>query len=220
MELSKKTTILLSPVLHRRLTRLAALRQTSIGELVRTACERQYGLAGDEDRLAAARALAEFRLPVRRCTHDEGRERPASRRSATLILIDANVLMYAVGAEHPHKQPCVRLLERIGAGEVEAVVDAETLQELLHRYRSLNRWSEAERLYGLTRRLFPQIVSITGETLDAAKLLMSRHPHLAARDAVHAAAVHLNDLTAICSYDRDFDVIGNLVRVEPDALAP
>jgi hypothetical protein len=64
MELSKKTTILLSPALHRRLSQLAAQRRTSIGELVRTACERQYGLLADEDRLAAARALAAFRLPV------------------------------------------------------------------------------------------------------------------------------------------------------------
>ena len=64
MELSKKTTILLSPKLHGRLARLAAQRRTSIGDLVRTACERQYGLGGDKDRLAAARALARFKLPV------------------------------------------------------------------------------------------------------------------------------------------------------------
>ena len=64
MELTKKTTILLSPTLHRRLAKLASQRRTSIGELVRTACERQYGMADDEDRVAAARALAAFRLPV------------------------------------------------------------------------------------------------------------------------------------------------------------
>jgi hypothetical protein len=64
MELSRKTTILLSPGLHERLARLAAQRRTSIGDLVRTACERQYGLGGDEDRVAPARALAEFHLPV------------------------------------------------------------------------------------------------------------------------------------------------------------
>jgi hypothetical protein len=64
MELSKKTTILLSPKLHRRLARLAAQRRTSIGDLVRAACERQYGLGGDEDRVAAAQALAAFDLPV------------------------------------------------------------------------------------------------------------------------------------------------------------
>lgn len=64
MELSKKTTILLSPRLHRRLAQLAAQRRTSIGNLVRTACEQQYGLVSDKDRLAAARALAGLRLPV------------------------------------------------------------------------------------------------------------------------------------------------------------
>ena len=63
MELTKKTT-LLSPTLHRQLAQLASQRRTSIGELVRTACEREYGMADDEDRVVAARALAEFRLPV------------------------------------------------------------------------------------------------------------------------------------------------------------
>lgn len=64
MELSKKTTILLSPALHGRLTQLASQRRTSLGELVRLACERQYGLTGNEGRVAAARALGEFDLPV------------------------------------------------------------------------------------------------------------------------------------------------------------
>ena len=45
MELSKKTTILLSPDLHQRLMRLAAARHVSLGELVRQACEKQVGLA-------------------------------------------------------------------------------------------------------------------------------------------------------------------------------
>lgn len=64
MELSKKTTILLSPALHRRLTQLASQRRTSLGELVRLACERQYGLTGSESRVAAARAMGEFDLPI------------------------------------------------------------------------------------------------------------------------------------------------------------
>lgn len=64
MELSKKTTILFSPDLHERLARLAAQRGTSIGDLVRTAVERQYGLVPSEERLAAADELAGLRLPV------------------------------------------------------------------------------------------------------------------------------------------------------------
>lgn len=64
MELSKKTTILFPPELHARLARLAAQRGVSLGELVRTACEREYGLASREERRAAVRELASMRLPV------------------------------------------------------------------------------------------------------------------------------------------------------------
>ena len=63
-KLTKKTTILLQPELHRRLTRLAEQRSTSLGDLVRTAVERQYGLGATEERLQAARALSALELPV------------------------------------------------------------------------------------------------------------------------------------------------------------
>jgi len=64
MELSKKTTILFSPELHRRLTLLAEKRHVSLGELVREACEAHYGIAGSPERTEAVRALAAMRLPV------------------------------------------------------------------------------------------------------------------------------------------------------------
>jgi hypothetical protein len=64
MELVRKTTILFSPELHEGLSRLAAAKGISMGELVRTACVKQYGLATREERLEAVRALAELGLPV------------------------------------------------------------------------------------------------------------------------------------------------------------
>lgn len=64
MELTKKTTILFSPELHARLQRLAKQQGMSLGELVRSACERQYGLASADERLAAVEALAALELPV------------------------------------------------------------------------------------------------------------------------------------------------------------
>ena len=64
MELTKKTTILFSPKLHRRLSRLAASRGVSLGELVREACENRYGVVGSEGRVEAAHALAALALPV------------------------------------------------------------------------------------------------------------------------------------------------------------
>lgn len=64
MELTKKTTILFSPELHRRLTDLAARRGRSLGDLVREACELQYGITGGMEQQAAVAALARLTLPV------------------------------------------------------------------------------------------------------------------------------------------------------------
>jgi predicted DNA-binding protein len=64
MELSKKTTILFPPELHDRLVRLAARRGTSLGGLVREACEAQYGLVPEEERVAAVKELSALSLPV------------------------------------------------------------------------------------------------------------------------------------------------------------
>ncbi len=61
---SKKTTILFTPELHRRLIHLAEQRGTSLGALVREACLRQYGLASRDERLGAVAELAALRLPV------------------------------------------------------------------------------------------------------------------------------------------------------------
>jgi len=65
-QINKKTTILFSPSLHSLLAKLAEERRTSIGDLVRTACERQYRASGPtvEEKLAALRHMSTLNLPV------------------------------------------------------------------------------------------------------------------------------------------------------------
>jgi predicted nucleic acid-binding protein len=123
--------------------------------------------------------------------------------------------MYAAGAPHPHKAPSARWLEAVARGEVDATVNVETLQELLHRYRAIGRWSDGRRVYDLARTIFPAVVPITAAVLDEARRLLDRHPMLMARDGLHAAVVLVEGLEAICSYDRDFDLIPGVRRVEP-----
>ena len=51
-------------------------------------------------------------------------------------LIDTNVIVYAVGSDHPLKDASERILSDITAGTVTANLDAEALQEILHVYSS------------------------------------------------------------------------------------
>jgi len=56
-----------------------------------------------------------------------------------VILVDSNIPMYLVGAEHPNKAAARRILETaIAAGE-RLVTDAEVFQEILHRYVAIDR---------------------------------------------------------------------------------
>jgi predicted nucleic acid-binding protein len=136
-----------------------------------------------------------------------------------LILVDSNVLMYAAGVPHPHKAESLALLERIAKGAVEAAVDAEVLRELLARYRAVGRWADGRRVYDLCRRIIPVVLPVTAEVLDLARSLMDRHPKLMARDALHASVCEHAALDAICSYDRDFDRIPGVRRLEPEDAA-
>ncbi len=132
-----------------------------------------------------------------------------------MILIDSNVLMYAAGAPHPHKADSLALLGRVARGEVDGAVDAEVLQEVLHRYRALHRWKDGRRVYDLARRIVPVVLPVTAEVLDLARALLDRHARLMARDALHAAVCESAGMESICSYDRDLDRIPGLRRLEP-----
>jgi predicted nucleic acid-binding protein len=123
--------------------------------------------------------------------------------------------MYAAGTDHPNKEPSVTFLEKASRGAIDAVVDAEVLQEILHRYRAIRRWSDGQQVYDLSRRIFPIVIPITAEILDRARGLLDGYDQLKARDALHAAVVLTQDLDAICSYDQDFDQIEAVERIEP-----
>ena len=133
-----------------------------------------------------------------------------------MILIDANIIMYAAGAPHRYKAPSARLLQRVASGEVDATIDAQLLQEILHRYRALGRWADGRMVYDLAREIFPTVVPVSGDILDRARRLLDEYGTLMARDALHAAVVLVEGMDGICSYDRDFDGIIGVRRIEPD----
>lgn len=135
-----------------------------------------------------------------------------------MILLDTNVIMYVIGQDHPNRAASRALLDRATRGEVNVAIDAEVLQEILHRYRAIDRWRDGLRAYDLVRRVIPDVVDIDGDVLDEARKLMEQHPGLAARDAVHAAAAILVGADALCTWDQDFAVVSELKCLRPDQV--
>ncbi len=133
-----------------------------------------------------------------------------------MILVDANVLMYASAVRHPFRRRSLAFLKLVAEGKIEAAIDAEILQEILHRYRALKRWKDGRKVYDSARTIFSVVIPITGEVLDRARLLLDEYGNLMARDALHAAVVQRHSLEAICSFDRDFDQIRGIRRIEPE----
>ncbi|MBK9167712.1 MAG: hypothetical protein IPM24_09635 [Bryobacterales bacterium] len=64
MDQVKKATILFPPDLYDQLAVLARARSSSVGELVRDACRRQYFLTTRDERRAAVAGIAALSLPV------------------------------------------------------------------------------------------------------------------------------------------------------------
>ena len=64
MALSKKTTILFPPRLFDYLSSRAKQDGKSLGQLVREACEKQYGTVSEHHRLQAVDELEALQLPV------------------------------------------------------------------------------------------------------------------------------------------------------------
>jgi hypothetical protein len=132
-----------------------------------------------------------------------------------VTLVDSNIFMYAAGREHPLKKRAAVFLERVALGSVDAAIDAEVLQEILHRYRALGRWVEGRLVYDTARMVFPEVLPVTAEVTDRARQLLDRLSGLMARDAIHAAVVQVYGLDSISSFDHDFDQMKGLRRVEP-----
>jgi predicted nucleic acid-binding protein len=131
--------------------------------------------------------------------------------------IDANVPMYAVGAEHPLKKPCLAILRSIARGELAAVTDVEVCQEIVHRYTALGEREQALHVARLFIQLIPEVLPITKADLLLSLEMHQRYTSLQARDALHAAVMQNNGLKLIISADRHFDDVEGVERIEPGA---
>ena len=130
-----------------------------------------------------------------------------------MILIDSNIPMYLIGAEHPNKAAARRLLETaIAAGE-RLVTDAEVLQEILHRYAAIDRRDAIEPAFDVLLEIVDEVLDITRADAVTAKRLVLTTSVLSARDAIHVAVMQRHDIGTIATFDRSFDRIPGVIRL-------
>jgi predicted nucleic acid-binding protein len=134
------------------------------------------------------------------------------------VFVDTAVMMYAAGSEHALRDPCRRILDRVGRGELAAVTSVEVIQEITHRYRAIRRADGGIELAARTLDLFAPVLPITHALMRRVPGLAQRYPELAVRDLVHLATCIHEGIDEIVTTDRGFDAVREVRRIDPMEL--
>jgi hypothetical protein len=130
-----------------------------------------------------------------------------------MILVDSNVPMYLVGAEHPHKADAQRLLDDLIAREERLVTDVEVLQEILHRYSAIARPDAIQPAFDAVLGVVDEVFPIGLEDAEEAKRIVLGASGLSARDAIHVAVMRSHEVPRILSFDSAFDRFPGIERL-------
>ena len=136
-----------------------------------------------------------------------------------MLLLDANISIYAEGREHFYRGPCRAIMNRVKTSPEEYAIDAEALQEIMHVYSNRGETARGINEVEALLNLRTVIIPITVAEIWAATRLLRETPGLSSRDAVHAAVVLVHRLEGIISTDRGFDRIPGVRRYDPAELA-
>ena len=130
--------------------------------------------------------------------------------------LDANVPIYAAGRPHRLKEPCAQVL-MLAAERPEAfLIDAEVLQELLHRYLALRLWPEGRDVFHRFADLMRERVEpVQAIDVEQAALLADELPELGARDLLHAAIMSRLGVQRVISADAGLDRLTEVERLDP-----
>jgi predicted nucleic acid-binding protein len=130
-----------------------------------------------------------------------------------VIFVDSNIPMYLVGAPHPHKTDSKRWLEELVNARERLVTDAEVLQEILHRYVSIQRPDAIQPAFNALLGVVDEVFSVDQAAVERAKGIVLGQKGLSARDAVHLATMQIQGINRILSFDQGFDGFAGITRL-------
>ncbi|PSK96950.1 hypothetical protein CLV30_12434 [Haloactinopolyspora alba] len=132
-----------------------------------------------------------------------------------MIVLDTTVLVYAVGTDHPYREPCRRIVEAVRDGKLAATTTVEVVQEFAHvRARRRGRQDAASLASAVADALAP-LIHVEERDLRTGLTIYRQTERLGAFDAVLAAAATSIGARALISADKAFGEVDGLRHVLP-----
>jgi len=123
------------------------------------------------------------------------------------IFIDTNIPMYAAGKEHHLKDGCVKLLDAVASGDLEAYTDSEVFQEILYRFYHISQVDLGYQVFDLFSTIMNgNVLPVTHRDVNQARLLSESESAagLSPRDLIHLAVMLNNGIDTIATTDQAF----------------
>lgn len=124
-----------------------------------------------------------------------------------MIFVDTNVFMYAVGRDHPLRDPARAFFTDAAHARTPLVTSAEVLQELAHAYLARMRQETLEAALALVSRSTADVWPLESGDVMLALRLRERHPTLQARDLCHLASCRRRGVRAIKTFDQTLHAV-------------
>ena len=119
-----------------------------------------------------------------------------------MIFVDTNIFMYAMGRQHPLKEPAREFFEESLTNNVHLCTSAEVLQELLYAYLPVGRMIELDATISLIERAGIEVWPLEQEDVTLARQLVEQFSTLESRDLCHLASCRRRGVSDVKTFDQ------------------
>ncbi len=133
-----------------------------------------------------------------------------------MILLDTNVLLYAIGGDHPLKIPCNAIVSAVGAATITAAIADISVSEFVHATSRRRTRSDTAALMNSLLGWVTEVITCDADVRRQALDLYVKHERLMINDAV-IAATSMHFQTPLVTADRALFDVPDLRVYPPDA---
>ena len=131
-------------------------------------------------------------------------------------VIDANILLRFLLADHPQQSPrCRQLLLQVQEGTLEIFLPEAALSDVVWTLKSFYKWTNETIYQFVVSLLALNRLSTTNKAHMQMAITLFRNHNIDFSDALIAAQMLNEGFEVIYTFDRDFNKITGIVRQEP-----